>query len=406
MAQPKLDRHFSIDAIRGVAVLGIFMMNIQGFAMVFAAYGYPPAHMDMTGANAAVWFFGHVFFHMKFITIFSALFGAGIILMLGEDKHANIGVHYRRMLWLLAIGLVHAWVFWWGDILVPYAIFGMLVVLARRMSARGLAIFGGILIALTGLMMFANYYLMQFMPPESLQEWMTPTPEMVEETVALYQSGFMARLPENMVTAMIGEAAGLIMFGGRVAGVMMLGMALFKWGFLTLRWSFIAYAAAALVALGIGIPASWYAASHALETGFAIDTLWVGEMINYGSSLLVAFGYAATVMALCKLGPLLRLVLHPFAAAGRMAFTNYLSHTLIATFIFVGPPGLGMIGEVERVGQFQIVVAVWVFQLIFSTLWLSVFRFGPMEWVWRSLTYWKFQPLRKSAGGAPPPTPA
>lgn len=405
MAQPKLDRHFSIDAIRGVAVLGIFMMNIQAFAMVFAAYQFPQVHMDFTGANRDVWFYSHVFFHMKFITIFSALFGAGILLMLGEEKKANLGVHYRRMLWLLVIGLVHAWVFWAGDILVPYAIMGMLVVLARRMKPLGLTIMGFIFIALTGGLMALAFAFFPMMPPDAL-ETMRPGPERVAELVATYQAGFVERLGENAALTMQAEIGQLTFFAGRLAGVMFVGMALFKWGFFTLRWSFLQYLLAAAIALGVGIPAGWYAANHAIETGFALDSYWVGETINYFASLLVAFGYAATVMLLCKLGPLLRLVLHPFAAVGRMAFTNYLTHTLVATFIFVGPPGLGMIGEVERVGQFQIVVAVWVFQLIFSTLWLSVFRFGPMEWVWRSLTYWKFQPLRKSAGGAPPPTPA
>lgn len=405
MAQPKFDRHFSIDAIRGVAVLGIFMMNIQAFAMVFAAYQFPQVHMDFTGANRDVWFYSHVFFHMKFITIFSALFGAGILLMLGEEKKANLGVHYRRMLWLLVIGLVHAWVFWAGDILVPYAIMGMLVVLARRMKPLGLTVMGLIFIALTGGLMALLFALFPMIPPDALES-MRPGPERVAELVATYQAGFVERLGENAALTMQAEIGQLTFFAGRLAGVMFVGMALFKWGFFTLRWSFVQYLLVAAIALGVGIPASWYAANHAIETGFALDSDWVGETINYFASLLVAFGYAAAVMLLCKLGPLLRLVLHPFAAVGRMAFTNYLTHTLVATFIFVGPPGLGMIGEVERVGQFQIVVAVWVFQLIFSTLWLSVFRFGPMEWVWRSLTYWKFQPLRKSAGGAPPPTPA
>lgn len=405
MAQPKFDRHFSIDAIRGIAVLGIFMMNIQAFAMVFAAYQFPQVHMDFTGANRDVWFYSHVFFNMKFITIFSALFGAGILLMLGEEKKANLGVHYRRMFWLLLIGLVHAWVFWAGDILVPYAVMGMLVVLARRMPPIGLTIFGLILITVTGLLMAVGFAFMPMIPPEDLES-MRPGAETVAQTVAVYQSGFMARLGENASLTLMAETMQLTFFAGRLAGVMFLGMALFKWGFFTLRWSFIQYLIAAVVALGIGLPVCWYGATHLLETDFSLDQFWVGEMLNYVGSLFVAFGYAAVVMLLCKLGPLLRLVLHPFAAVGRMAFTNYLTHTLVATFIFVGPPGLGMIGEVERVGQFQIVASVWVFQLIFSTLWLSVFRFGPMEWVWRSLTYWKFQPMRKSAGGAPPPTPA
>ena len=405
MTQPKMDRHFSIDAIRGIAVMGILLMNIQAFAMVFAAYQFPQVHMDFTGANRDVWFYAHVFFNMKFITIFSALFGAGIVLMLGEDKQASLGVHYRRMLWLLLIGLIHAWVFWAGDILVPYAVMGMLVVLARRMKPMGLTIMGIALILLTGGLMALGFAFLPMMSPEDLES-MRPSAETVAATVAVYQAGFIDRFGANASLTMMAETMQLTFFAGRLAGVMFVGMALYKWGFLTLRWSFPRYLLTAIIALGIGLPACWYGTNHLLETDFALDQFWVGETINYFASLLVALGYAAVVMLLCKLGPALRLILHPFAAVGRMAFTNYLTHTLVLTFIFVGTPGLGMMGEVERVGQFQIVVAIWVFQLIFSTIWLSMFRFGPMEWVWRSLTYWKFQPMRKSVAGAPPPTPA
>lgn len=406
MAQPKTDRFESIDTLRGLAVLGILMMNIQAFAMVFAAYSWPPAHMDMTGANQTVWLVSNIFFHMKFITIFSALFGAGIVLMLGEDKSASLGIHYRRMAWLLVIGLIHAWIFWAGDILVPYAVMGMLVVLARRMSPRGLTIMGGIFILITGLVMWLNFYFMPYMPAETLQEWMTPTPDMVAETEAVYREGFLARLPANAELTAFAEFGQLTFFAPRLAGVMFIGMALYKWGFLTLRWSLAAYLGTAVVMLGVGLPASWWGAHHHLDTGFAIETMWVGETVSYFASLIVAFGYAAAIMALCKMR-VLNLLLKPLAAVGRMAFTNYLTHTLVMTFIFVGPPGLGLFGTVERVGQFQIVAAVWVAQLIISPLWLSWFRFGPMEWVWRSLTYWKFQPMLKRKTSEPlPPTPA
>mgnify|MGYP003627265954 CR=1 FL=1 len=406
MVQPKLNRFESIDTLRGLAVLGILMMNVQGFAMVSQAYTWPPAHMDFSGANQSVWFFSHVFFAMKFMTIFSALFGAGIVLMLGEDKTSNLGVHYRRMAWLLVIGLIHAWIFWWGDILVPYAVMGMLVVLARRMSITGLMIFGSILVLLSGLIMAGLFSLLPMIPPEELQLAFTPTPEMVSDMVAIYQQGFMARLPENAALTLQAEPMQVTLFAPRLAGVMLIGMALYKWGFLTLKWSMTSYLIAAVVALGIGIPVSWWAANHHLETGFAIDSLWMGETINYFISLAVAFGYGAVIMMLCKVG-IFALLLKPLTAVGRMAFTNYLTHTLVMTFIFVGAPGLGLFGTIERVGQMQIVFAIWIAQLIISPIWLSWFRFGPMEWVWRSLTYWKFQPMLKGRDAPPPPpTPA
>lgn len=406
MAQPKTDRFESIDTLRGLAVLGILLMNVQAFAMVPAAYMNPSVSMDLTGANLNVWFYGHVFFAMKFMTLFSGLFGAGIVLMLGEDKTANLGIHYRRMIWLLVIGLTHAWVFWYGDILVPYAVMGMLVVFARRMSPVGLTIFGAILILLVGLLMAGGLWVAGNIETGESMSWFLPTAEEVARIEALYQAGFIDRLTENMTATLQAEIGQLTAFAPRVAGAMLIGMALYKWGFLTLKWSVTQYLIAAVISLVIGIPASLYATNHALETDFAMEVMWVGETVNYFASLPMAFGYAAIIMFLCKLG-FLNLLLKPLAAVGRMAFTNYLTHTLVMTFIFVGPPGLGLFGTVERVGQFQIVAAVWIAQLIISPLWLSWFRFGPMEWVWRSLTYWKFQPMLKRRDSEPlPPTPA
>ena len=129
MSAPRTDRLVSIDALRGIAVLGILMMNVQGFAMTPFAYDNPTMQMDLTGANLDVWAFAHTFFAFKFVTLFSTLFGAGIVLMAGDGE--DTGRHYPRMLWLLAIGAIHAYFLWWGDILVHYALLGMLAVLLR-----------------------------------------------------------------------------------------------------------------------------------------------------------------------------------------------------------------------------------------------------------------------------------
>ncbi|WP_421787413.1 DUF418 domain-containing protein [Hyphobacterium sp.] len=403
---PKSERFTSIDTLRGFAVLGILMMNVQAFAMWPMAYQYPPAHMDLTGVNLDVWFFSHVFFSMKFITIFSGLFGAGIVLMLGEDKSLGTRQHYPRMLWLLLIGMIHAYLFWYGDILVTYAIAGMLVVMARHKSALWLAIWGFALIALAGLLTIGIFASFNLIPGELSPEkfgFVLP-PDELQEVVATYQAGFINRLPDNAINAIGGQVAGLIFFGARTIGVMFLGMALFKVGFLTLRWGSLAYLFAAIVALGIGIPMAWESAAHDVRNAFAMESLWVSIGLNYVASLFMAFGYAAVIMLVCKIG-LFRILLHPFTAAGRMAFTNYLSQTLIMTYLFVGPPGLGWFGTLERAEQAQLVVMVWIGQLIVSTLWLSAFRFGPFEWLWRSLTYRRLQPILKTREAAPPPAP-
>ena len=402
--RPAFDRIIAIDSLRGVAVLGILFMNIQGFAMVFEAYGYPPAHMDATGANLTVWAVAQTFFAVKFITIFSALFGAGVLLMVGEDEVSpRKGLHYRRMGWLLVIGLAHAYLLWWGDILVSYALIGFIIVGARRMKPSSLIVFGLVLISLSGLLLVGAMASFNLIPGEidPVEYGMALSAEDLEATVALHQAGWLDRFPNNAVHAAIGELAGLIMLGPRTVGVMFIGMALYKNGFLKAAWSTGAYVTTAVIALVIGWSLSGFSAWTGVSGGFALTAMWIQEGSNYVGSLAVALGYAAVIMALCRSG-VLGFAMRVLAATGRMALTNYLSQSLIMTFIFVGPPGLGYFGEIERTGQVMLVLAVWALQLTWSPIWLNFFRFGPMEWVWRSLTYGKFQPLIGKAGSPLP----
>ena len=187
---------------------------------------------------------------------------------------------------------------------------------------------------------------------------------------------------------------GLIAFGPRLMGLMFIGMALFKSGFLSASWSLGRYAVLAAVTLVAGYLLSHMGTQSMIAGEFDTEAMALGTSYSYFGSLVLSFGYASAVMLLAKLGAF-RLLLMPFAAAGRMAFTNYIAQTLIMTFIFVGTPGLGLFGTVERVDQAKLVLIVWAVQLIWSPLWLSVFRFGPLEWVWRSLTYKQAQPLLK-----------
>jgi uncharacterized protein len=391
---PKLDRLISIDALRGVAVLGILMMNVQAFAMIAQAYDNPLAHMDMTGANADVWATANTFFSVKFITIFSALFGAGIMLMVGEGE--KTGKHQTRMNWLLVIGLIHAHIFWWGDILVSYALFGMIAVRARNWSVRKLLIWAAGLITLVGLMLTGLFASFTLIPDgiDPVKLGMALGPEDLESLVATYQAGFVEHIGPNSAQALGGEIAGTLLFGGRVLGVMYIGMALFKTGFLSATWKSSHYLLIAVFALAIGLGLSGLSTQIALDTNFDLEHKWSEFAANYVGSLFAALGYAAVVMLICK-AKVFGFIVNIFAATGRMAFTNYLTQTLIMTFIFVGSPGLGLFGTMERVEQAQLVMAVWVLQLVWSPIWLSMFRFGPFEWLWRSLTYGKLQPMSK-----------
>ncbi|WP_203293041.1 DUF418 domain-containing protein [Maricaulis parjimensis] len=392
MAAPKTDRFVSIDALRGIAVLGILMMNVQGFAMAPFAYDNPTLQMDLTGGNLTVWALAHTFFAFKFITIFSTLFGAGIILMAGEGE--DTGRHYPRMRWLLLIGLIHAYFIWWGDILVTYALVGMLAVKARRMNSLPLVIWGLVLIAVSGIVMVGGTYAGAMMGGEGSAEQEAFMTDMLNNTTAAYQAGFLDRLPWNAGFALMGQVAGMIMLGARTMGLMFIGMALMKSGFLSASWSMARYAILSVIFLGVG----WWMNDNSTNTMIAGEfDSWAmahGNAWSYVGSLVLAFGYACFVMLVSKIG-VFSLIVQLFAATGRMAFTNYLTQSLIMTFIFVGMPGLGLFGTVERVDQAKLVLLVWALQLVWSPIWLHFFRFGPLEWVWRTLTYGEAQKLLK-----------
>jgi uncharacterized protein len=398
MAAPNTDRLVSIDALRGVAVLGILMMNVQGFAMTPFAYDDPTMQMDLTGNNLTVWALAHTFFHLKFITIFSTLFGAGIMMMVGQSE--DTGRHYPRMLWLLLIGAIHAYFLWWGDILVTYALLGMLAVKARRLGSIPLVVWGLVLILVSALVMVGGSYLgMLLVTPEAAAQEEQMLSGWIESMTAAYQAGFIDRLPWNAGMALMGQVFGIILLGARTLGLMYIGMALFRSGFLSAQWSTVRYAVLTAITLPLGIWLSHTGTTVMIEGEFSTRAAADGNAYAYFASLIQAFGYASAVMLLARTG-LFKLLLMPFAATGRMAFTNYITQTLIMTFIFVGTPGLGLFGTVERVDQAKLVLLVWAMQLIWSPLWLSVFRFGPLEWLWRSLTYKQAQPLLKRKAGA------
>ena len=391
------DRYQSLDVLRGVAVLGIAMVNVQAFMMYYGALSYPPAHMDATGANAAAWLFTHVFFEQKFITLFSALFGAGIVLMVGEAADASRKIHFSRMRWLLLIGLIHGFVFWYGDILTQYALVGMIAVAFRKMGVVKLLIWGVLLVLLSNGLIVASLWATSALPggldPAPFST--VPDAETLTSFTAAFQAGFIESRIFNAIGNAVSLLGGLTVFGPRILGVMLIGMALFKSGFLLARWSLLAYGAIALVCLGVGLPALWIAAAPAAADGFPAETLWVHGSVNAFLSLVVAFGYASLVMLICKI-PWLKLVRLPFAAAGRMAFTNYLTQTFVMVALATGVFGPALWGEIERVQQVQLVIAIWVVQLMISPIWLSVFRFGPFEWLWRSLSYGELQPFMKA----------
>ena len=386
----------SLDVLRGFAVLGILIINIRAFSMPEAAYLNPTMWGDLTGINFAAWFFGHLLADTKFITIFSMLFGAGICLFAdrAEARGGNAAaLHFRRMFWLLAFGLAHAYLLWIGDILAPYAVCGCLVFLMRKSRPLTLAITGIALFSVSTLLylLIGLTAVSGFLPPEVAAEmrteWWAPREAYLLAEVDAYRGGWAEQQPWRAEgsLAMHLYAFPLVLLW-RCAGMMLLGMSLYRLGVLNAARSDRFYERLAI--LGIVGGAVPIAAGTWLD--FATGWSWphsanFWSQLNYWGGVAMALGYVGVVMLVVRRG-LLAGVRARLAAVGRMAFTNYIAQTLICTTIFYGH-GLGLFGGVPRWQQALIVGAVWVVQLWWSPIWLRRFRYGPLEWLWRTLTY-------------------
>ncbi len=396
------DRIVSLDVLRGVGVLGILVMNIQAFAMIDAAYMNPTAAGadQMTGVNFWVWYLSHVFADQKFMTIFSMLFGAGIIVMTSRRETTGreaTGLHYRRMGWLLLLGLLHAYLLWYGDILYTYALCGMLVYLFRKLPPWLLLALGLLATAVASATFLFSGLSMPFWSEEAVAEfrddsWM-PLPKVVEQELADYRGGWLDQMGHRVPAVFFFQTFVFLMWTGwRVGGMMLIGMALYKLGVFSATRSRAFYIGLVTVGAFVGIPTIIYGAHRNIAAHWDIKySFFLGGQYNYWASILVALGWVGLVMLACRaavMGALTRCL----GAVGRMALTNYLLQTLICTSIFYGH-GLGLFGSFNRVQQILTVVAVWAVTLVLSPLWLRFFRFGPLEWLWRSLAYQKVQPM-------------
>ena len=431
-----LERVASVDVLRGVALLGILTMNIVFFAWPAVAVENPlRGGGDFTGFNRVVWAFNHLIFDWKMMTIFSMLFGAGLVLMGGraDARGAALGwVYYRRVFWLLVIGALHAYLLSMADVLVLYAQCGMVLYPLRRLSARTL-----IILAIPVLLMFAVVGTgvrtgLRFLEntaakaqdarsiggsPSKFQAWIhelwtetllpriDPSPERKVEVSAkesaVYRGSY-AGIVRHNATEII-EAQTIAFFLTNfwvVGGRMLLGMGLMKLGVFSAARSWRFYGWMVALGYGLGLPLVGYDCYALVSSNFFYKQALSSQFYwNHVGSIAVALGHVGVVMLICKAGalPWLR---GRLAAVGRMALTNYLMQSVICTTLFYGW-GFGLFAAVDRAALAGIVFVIWVVQLPFSWFWLAHFRFGPAEWLWRSLTYWRLQPMRREFKACP-----
>ncbi len=419
------ERIEAVDVLRGFALLGILTMNIVAMAWPFAGYEDPRHSGGDDPANRAAWLLNATVFSGKMMTLFSMLFGAGLVLMADRAarRGASVrGVYYRRTLWLLVFGLIHGYLIWFGDILFFYAICGLLLYPLRRLPPRWLIGLGVALLLVgsaigLGFTLFAGLTEQAALQVEAeraagrtptelqvalgdiwregLRQFARPTREEMNKEIAIYRGSYADILPHRAESLLMFQIFGLLLFMlWGIGGRMLLGMGLMKLGVFSAERSERFYRLLAALGYGIGLPLTLAGALNILAHDFeALDVPWGALVFGLGM-VPTALGHAAVLLLICKAGALTWLT-RPLAAVGRMALTNYLLQSLICTTVFYGY-GLGLFGSVDRVGLWLIVLAVWALQLVISPLWLRAFRFGPAEWLWRTLSYWELQPMRKS----------
>jgi uncharacterized protein len=404
-------------------------MNIWSFAGPREISEYPLIAADWGGAALQTWAVIHTLFEGSQRALFSMLFGAGMLLMVTR-LHAGapdtpIGrIYYRRIFLLMAFGLFDAFVLLWAaDILFIYGLCGLFLYPLRRLGTRSLLVLALIVFAIPATLRITDwqestqlqqeYNLLQSDPTavEQLDESATARmkawekklesarPDLadpkIQESIRVNSSGelgefVVARLTTSLFVQIF---VGIKSWFFDALGAMLLGMALLRSGVLTLQAPQRTYLMLIVLGYGIGLPlAAW-------ETGVLISTdfdplLKMRNMIHYDlRRIAVGLGHLGTILMLCRTLPSSRIVTR-VGAVGRMALTNYLGQSILGALIFY-TIGLGLYGQFTGYYLYFIVAGIWAVQITFSNWWLNRFRFGPFEWVWRSLTYRKRQPLRR-----------
>ncbi|KQN31030.1 DUF418 domain-containing protein [Sphingomonas sp. Leaf38] len=409
---PAPARIATLDVIRGVAVMGILAANIAAFGLPEFAYMTPASMGWPSTPDLIAWVTTFIVIDGKMRGLFSFLFGASMMLVIDRARARDedpATVHLWRMAWLFVFGIAHLYLLWWGDILTQYALVGAFAFMFVRLPVRwligiGLACIAVQMVELTTLVAYAfDLHASAHKAgaaPRVVANWQRladqfgqPSPAVIARDLAIGRGGWRDLVAWRWTHA-AGPITSLTVNGPETLGFMLFGMAGLRSGFLTGQWTRRRYRVIAVAGIGIG----WlcYAAIAAFAIAHRFDARYVAlSWLALAAPLRppTIMGYAAAIILLARPGGWLT---PRFSAAGRMAFSNYLGTTLICTTVFYGY-GLGLYGGLSRAQLYLIVVAVWLLMLAWSKPWLDRFRYGPLEWLWRSFARFAWQPMRGSA---------
>jgi uncharacterized protein len=405
-------RHQSLDAIRGIAVMAILLMNIIAFGMPELTYLNPKAFGHHSAADWAAWGIMAVLVDGKMRGLFSILFGASMLLVYerAEEGGGNgRSVHIRRMVWLLIFGLLHYFLIWMGDILTLYAMCGFLGMFllhkdepALRRSAFWLLGLSFIMLALlmTSLFVFQYQAMRPDANPGTVEKYLSfvtdveGTPKSIAADILLHQGSWLALVLQKLTEDALVPLTALFVSGPETLGLMALGMMLLRNGFLTGDWSIADYRKIMIRAYGMGIPPLVLLEVINWSNGFdPVFNLSLVMAFSAPFRLAVTVGHAALAMlAIKRFGA--SSIMARIEAAGKAAFTNYLGTSILMTLVFYGW-GFGQYGKWSRAEIYWIIVPVWALMLLWSKPWLAHFTYGPFEWLWRCAARREWVALRR-----------
>jgi uncharacterized protein len=418
-----------LDSLRGIAILGILLMNIPGFGLPYAQTA-DPSIFNETGANYKTWYWVEWALSGTQRAIFSMLFGAGIILFITKLEKRMTGMEpaiyfFRRQMWLLAFGLFDAFVLlWFWDILFAYAIFGMFLFAFHRLSPKKLLILAFACLLLMTVRENVDLYrnkniiskgeqvakidttqtkltiqqqedlaAMNGLIEKSSREAKVKVSEKEIRNVTGNYASVYKTLSEKSVHVELYYTYFLIW---DVILFMFLGMAFFKNGILLGKASITIYWIFFVGGFALGLLLSYFTQQSVIGNHFS--EFEIGKNVSFQfyqvARVCRSLGFFGLIMLMYKSG-FFKWFFALFRPVGQMAFTNYLMQSFIGLIFFTGI-GLGYFGKLERYELYIYTATVWLIEIIWSHIWLRYFRFGPLEWLWRSLTYWKKQPLKKN----------
>ena len=415
-----------IDSLRGVAILGILLMNITGFSMA----GDPFIRNEYGTLNYKIWFYVSWLVDGTQRALFSMLFGAGILLFLKNKTSQDTLISpadyfFRRQLWLIFFGLVNIYILLWsGDILFDYGCYGLIMFVFRFWDPKKLLIGAGVCFLLMLARENRNLYLDKrtISRGEAIERIDTTTTKLTPRQKEHLSDMENFRERTDTASRQKRMERRIRMLGGIYSDVydfrvqnylnnileytyfsiwdvllfMFIGMAFYKTGILMGNASTKLYVILCVVGLGVGLFLTYWQIKPMVDAKFNFYHYTKNVSITFyeAGRTFRTFGIFGALMLLYKSG-IFKWFFRLLRPVGQMAFTNYLTQSIAAAIIFYGI-GFGLYGQLERYQIYLVVLAIWTVQIIWSNVWLRYFQYGPFEWIWRQLTYWKKLPLKKS----------